>query len=103
VSWHSISIYSRRLIRISIQKDKSPTVVVIDGRLALADLDEVQRVRQSLPGIVALDLDGLDACADEGLILLREWLNSGAQLVNAAPFLRMVLEGAKGLPPRNKA
>jgi hypothetical protein len=87
------------VIRITIQQKASPTVVIIDGRMASADLAEVQRVRQSLPGLVALDLGGLDACADEGIELLRAWLNSGAQLMHAAPFLRMVLEGAQGQVP----
>ncbi len=72
---------------------------MIDGRLAPADLEEIQRFRQSLPGNVILDLGGLDACADAGIRLLRDWLNTGAQLGNAAPFLRMVLESAKGQTP----
>ncbi len=82
------------MIRVSIRKEESHTVVMIDGRLASTDLEEVQRVRQSLSGDVILDLGGLDACAEDGLRLLRDWLESGAQLIHAAPFLRMLLEGA---------
>jgi hypothetical protein len=87
------------VIRITTHQDKSRTVVIIDGRLAAADLEEVHRVRQSLPGNVSLDLGGLDACAEEGLKLLREWVKNGARLLKAPPFLRMVLEGANGRSP----
>jgi len=81
------------VIRITAKQEKSRTVVIIEGRLAAADLEELQRVRKSLPGKVILDLGGLDACVDDGIKLLRDWLNTGAQLVHAAPYLRMMLDG----------
>jgi len=92
-TWHRISEGSSRVIRITVQPEKSHTVVTIAGQLAGPDLSEVQRVRQSLPGKVILKLSGLDACVEEGIRLLKEWLKAGAQLENATPFLRMMLEG----------
>ncbi len=80
------------MIRITTRKEESRTIVLIDGYLKVADLAEVQRVRKSLSGGILLELNGLTACADEGVRLLRDWLNNGAQLGHAAAFLRMVLE-----------
>ena len=94
-AWHGISVGSSRVIRITIQPEKSHTVVTIAGQLADPDLSEVSRVRQSLHGKVILKLSGLDACAEVGIQVLREWLKAGAQLDNATPFLRMMLEGTK--------
>ena len=90
--WHGNSIVLYRMVRITIRKEASRAVVVIDGRLASADLEELQRVRQTLTGSVVLDLGGMLGCADDGIRVLRDWLGSGALVVNAAPFLRMLLE-----------
>lgn len=83
------------MIRITIQPEKSHTAVTIAGQLTAPDLTEVRRVRQSVPGKVILKLSGLDACAEEGIEVLRDWLNEGAQLDNATPFLRMMLESTR--------
>ena len=82
------------MIRITLKRAKRRTVVTIDGRLESIDLEEVQRVRRSLPEDVILNLSGLDACPAEGIQLLREWLTAGARFVHAAPFLRMLLQQA---------
>jgi hypothetical protein len=80
------------MVRITIRKEASRAVVAIDGRLVSADLEELQRVRQTLTNSVVLDLDGMTGCAADGVALLRDWMGSGALLINAAPFLRMLLE-----------
>jgi len=83
------------MIRITTHRKSSRTVVTIDGRLMTADLRAIRRVRQSVRGVVALDLGGLDACAKDGIRLLQDWLDAGAQLDAATPFLRMVLQDHK--------
>jgi len=83
------------MIRITTHPEPSRTVVAIDGRLTAADFPEIRRVRQSVRGAVALDLGGLDACAKDGIRLLQDWLDAGAQLDAATPFLRMVLQDHK--------
>ena len=83
------------MIRITIHPEPSRTVVAIDGRLTAADFPEIRRVRQSVSGAVALDLGGLDACAQDGIRLLQGWLDAGARLDAATPFLRMVLQDHK--------
>ena len=80
------------MIRITTQQEKSHTVITIDGQLTAADLGEIRRVRRSVRGKVVLKLGGLNVCADDGIRLLQDWLDAGAQLDNANPFLRMLLE-----------
>jgi hypothetical protein len=98
--WHATSIIPLQVIRITTHQQKSRTVVTIAGRLASADLKELQRVRRSLPANVILDLGGLDVSVDDGLQVLRAWLKTGAQLVHAAPYLRMVLDPASAPAPK---
>ena len=83
------------MIRITTQQEKSHTVITIDGQLTAADLGEIRRARRSARGKVVLKLGGLNVCADDGIRLLQDWVHAGAQLDNANPFLRMVLEGTK--------
>jgi len=83
------------MIRITTHPEPSRTVVAIDGRLTAADFPEIRRVRESISGAVALDLDGLDTCARDGIRLLQGWLDAGARLDAATPFLRMVLQDHK--------
>ena len=83
------------MIRITTQKEKSHAVITIDGQLTAADLGELRRFRRSVRGKVALKLEGLSVFADDGIRLLRDWMDAGAKLENATPFLRMMLEGTK--------
>ncbi len=80
------------LIRITTQTEGDHTVVTIDGRATESDLGEIRRVRKALKGAVALNLRGLDVCAPGGIRLLRDWLDEGARLQDATPFLEMTLK-----------
>ena len=82
------------MIRITIYHEPSHTVVTIDGRLTAADLQSAGCASRC-SGAVALDLGGLDTCANDGIRLLQDWLDAGAQLDAATPFLRMVLQDRK--------
>jgi hypothetical protein len=82
------------LIRITTQTEGDRTVVTIDGQATESDLGEIRRVRKALKGAVALSLRGLDGCAPAGIRLLREWLDAGALLQDATPFLEMTLKDA---------
>ena len=83
------------MIRITTHHEPLQTVVTIEGRLMAADLHALRRVRRSVRGAVTLDLGGLDACARDGIRLLQDWLDAGAHLDAATPFLRMVLQDRK--------
>ena len=80
------------MIRITTQTEGKCTIVAIDGQVTEADLKAIQRVRNSLMGAVALSLRGLDGCAPAGIRLLREWLDAGARLQDATPFLELALK-----------
>jgi hypothetical protein len=88
------------MIRITIQSKQNHTVVIIDGRVTESDLKEIQRVRKALKGDVSLDLRGLDGCAPVGIRLVRAWLDAGAQLEAATPFLEMILKDPSSSRPR---
>jgi hypothetical protein len=80
------------LIRITTQSKGNRTTVTIDGRATESDVKEIQRVRKAVKGEVVLNLRGLDACEPAGIRLLRAWLDAGARLQDATPFLEMVLK-----------
>jgi hypothetical protein len=90
--WHAISNTPQHMIRITTQKEKNGTVVTIDGQVAESDLREIRRMRKSVAGAVFLNLRGLEDCAAGGVRVLQEWLDAGAQLQEANPFLQMVLK-----------
>ena len=90
--WHTTCIKFSRVIRITTERNETGTVVTIDGQMAESDLGEIRRVRKSMKGDVFLNLRGLEACAAGGVRDLRAWLNAGAQLQDANPFLQMILK-----------
>ncbi len=56
-----------------------------------SDVKEVRRIRRATLGEVLLNLRGLDVPAQSGIRELRAWLDDGARLEKANPFLRMLL------------
>lgn len=80
------------MIRITTQRQKKGTVVTIDGQLADSDLREIKRVRKRVKGKVFLDLRGLETSAVGGIRDLQVWLDAGARLQCATPFLEMILK-----------
>lgn len=83
------------MIRITTQQEQDGTVIMIDGQVQAADLPEIKRVRMAQAGAVALKLGGVTSCTSDGVQLLRDWLDAGAQLRNATLFLRMILEDTR--------
>lgn len=79
------------MIRITTQPQGSGTAVIVDGWVAETDLEELQRVRHSVVGRVALRLAGVGTCVPQGISLFQAWLDDAARLENASPFLDMVL------------
>jgi hypothetical protein len=80
------------LIRITTQTEAKRTIVTIDGQVTELDLKEMRRVRNSVSGAVVLNLRGLSACAVGGVRFLRAWLDAGAKLQDATPFMKMILK-----------
>ncbi len=83
------------MIRITTQRHQDHTVVIIDGRVAESDLKAIQRVRKALKGEVVLSLRGLAEGGPACIRLLRSWLDAGARLQDATPFLEMMLKDSK--------
>jgi hypothetical protein len=79
------------LIRITTRKEEKNTTITIDGQATEMDLAEIRRVRRGVKGAVDLNLRGLDLCSPAGIRLLRDWLDAGARLQSATPFLEMAL------------
>ncbi len=80
------------MIRITTQVEGNLTIVTIDGQMVESDLKAIRRVRKSVPGAVLLNLRGLDECGADGVQLLRAWLDAGAKLQDATPFMQMILK-----------
>ena len=79
------------MIRITTQTEKDHTIVTIDGDLVDADLTEIRRIRKSVKGEVFLNLRQLKSCALGGAKILQEWLDHGANLQAATPYMEMIL------------
>lgn len=79
------------MIRITVQPKDNHTLVTIDGRAEESDLKEIRRIRKSVEGDVILNLKELAGCDAEGVQFLRSWLEAGAKLQEATPFMRMIL------------
>jgi hypothetical protein len=97
--WHGARIRDAPVIRITTQIDEARTLLTIAGQLTDLDIKEVRRVRNSLRGEVVLNLRGVDACSEGGIRMFREWLDSGARLAAATPFLEMILKDAPPTEP----
>jgi hypothetical protein len=80
------------MIRISVQVAGGHTTVVIAGQLMEIDLNEVQRVRESVSGDVVLSLREMESCEAGGIRFLRSWLEAGAKLRDANPFVELTLK-----------
>jgi len=79
------------MFRITLQKRSGITCVTIDGRVDASDIGEVRRVLSSVEGRMELSLGGLESCSDEVGGELRKWMDGGATIKSATPYLKMLL------------
>jgi hypothetical protein len=80
------------MIRITVQVEGDHTTVGIAGQLSEIDLKEVQKIRASVKGDVVLSLRDMDSCEASGIRFLRAWLDAGAKLRDANPFVELTLK-----------
>jgi len=66
-------------------------VVILDGRLANADVEEIHRSLSAVTGLGLLNLVGLEACSEGAVSELRHWIDAGFTIQGATPFMRMLL------------
>jgi len=64
----------------------------VEGRLKGIDVAELERACAAEAGPVALDLSNLTHADEQGLSLLVALRGEGKELLNASPFIRMLLE-----------
>ena len=80
------------LLRISEERLGEATIVHVAGRLVGAGVEELGRVCTASPRPLRIDLAGLLQADEMGLSLLRSLRESGAELVDVSPFIRLLLD-----------
>ena len=79
------------MFRISIQPKSTTTTVTLDGDLNDQDTAEVHLVLSEIAGDTTLDLRGLETCSEMAAGELRSWIDKGATIKGANPYIRMLL------------
>ena len=79
------------MFRITTHKKGDLTVVILDGRLADSDVEEIRRVLSSVEKPAELSLRGLEICDESAVEELRHWIAEGFTIQGASPFIRMLL------------
>jgi len=78
-------------VRITAHRQPAGEVLMIDGRLDAAGVEELDRVMAGLAGTVYLDLTGLRSVDKAGLEVLRAVRDRGVMLVGTSRYLRLLL------------
>jgi len=79
-------------VRITTREEREGRVVRVDGRLDGEGVTELQRVVDSLPGPLRLELPDLRSADEAGLEALRALRDRGIRLTGASGYLRLTLE-----------
>jgi hypothetical protein len=82
------------MICITTEKKGALTVVTLDGHAEDSDVQDLNTVLSSIHGQMGLNMSGLDTCSEHVIKALRDWVHSGASVLTATPFLRLMLETA---------
>src|SRR5271165_5121146 len=94
------------MLRITQRSEGDTVVLVAEGRLAGAWVEELRRVLQPLVdarSAVALELVDVGYVDAAGELLLREAISSGAQVRRSSSFVAAVLTEVEQEPTPNKA
>jgi hypothetical protein len=86
------SIGASVTIRISSTADDRQTVLKVDGRLKVDDVEELARAYRSAQGASVLDLSELQSADREGVEILRELVSTGAEIRGASPYIELLLK-----------
>ena len=79
-------------LRIVVSKKDSKTLVQVDGRLAAEGVPELEKVTRKAGPALCLDLSGLRLADDAGIVAIRHLRDSGAAIVGASPYIKLLLE-----------
>jgi len=83
-------------IRITTTTVGTATTVVVEGRLAAADVPSLREACQAVGAGLRLDLAGLHMADEAGIGELRLLSEEGAELRGASLLIRQLLDGNKG-------
>lgn len=80
------------MLRIIADESSGRRVLRIEGRLHAGNIAELEQAWAAEANSVSVDLSNLDHADEGGLELLLSLVHEGAELLNASPFIRMLLE-----------
>jgi hypothetical protein len=80
------------MVRIDTSPEDSKTAVSVAGYLSGSGVGELLRTCHSIEGEIVLDLSGLRSADPEGIKAIRELVRGGAELREASPFIRLLLD-----------
>ena len=84
-------------IRIDITSEGPMTVVNITGRLSGAAVAQLRKACDPIEGGFVLDLSNLLIADDAGIDVIHTFVEEGAEVRGASPFVQLLLDGATGI------
>lgn len=86
-------------VRLRITRDKrgTRTVIHVDGQLRAEGLPELKKIFQPEDRAISLDLKYLISVDGEGIQEIRAMVRDGVRVVNASPYISLLLQGGHDL------
>ena len=78
-------------LRLRVSHEDDATVVLVDGRLAVAGVPELDQAVAGATGAVILDLTNLLSADEAGVVALRLLAERGVRLRAASPYVTLLL------------
>jgi len=82
-------------IRVTATVDTWGTLLKVDGRLTVEDVEELARAFRAAQGTAALELSDLQSADQAGVKTLRELVALGAEVRGASPYIELLLKTRK--------
>lgn len=84
-------------VRIDITSEGPMTVVHITGSLSGAAVAQLRKACDPIEGSFVLDLSNLLFADDAGIDVIHTFVEEGAEVRGASPFVQLLLDGATGI------
>ena len=81
-------------IRVTTISETGGTLVKIDGRFKVEDIEDFVRMFEQLDGDKALDLTELQSADRAAIKMFRDLIDSGVELRATAPYVDLLLKAA---------
>jgi len=89
-------------LKITRDKRGTRTVIHVDGQLLAAGLPELKEIFQPEDRAICLDLEHLISVDAEGIEEIRAMARDGVAVVNASPYINLLLQVGRDSSPKNK-